>query len=32
MPNQGLTPEEAKAVIEFLKSKEHPDDDEAESD
>jgi mono/diheme cytochrome c family protein len=32
MPNQGLTPEEAKAVIEFLKSQEHPDDDEAESD
>lgn len=26
MPNQGLTPEEADAVIEFLKSKEHPDD------
>jgi hypothetical protein len=31
MPNQGLTPEEAKAVIEFLKSKEQPDG-EAESD
>jgi len=24
MPNQGLTPDEAKAVIEFLKSKEQP--------
>jgi cytochrome c551/c552 len=24
MPNQGLSPEEAKAVIEFLKSKEAP--------
>lgn len=30
MPNQGLTPEEADAVIEFLKSKEHPDDDDAD--
>jgi len=25
MPNQGLTPEEARAVVEFLKSKEHAD-------
>lgn len=24
MPNQGLTPDEARAVIEFLKSKEQP--------
>jgi cytochrome c551/c552 len=26
MPNQGLAPDEARAVIEFLKSKELPDD------
>jgi mono/diheme cytochrome c family protein len=32
MPNQGLTPDEAKAVIEYFKHRDHEQDEKADKD